>query len=79
MALSAPQDAKPLNAFEFAADASKPPHNPVLQKVAEICLVCGAGGQAALAGKTLKELGFSKVHNVGGFGDWKAAGGPVED
>jgi len=69
----------PRGFLEFAADASTSHHNPVLQKDAEIYLVCGAGGQAALAGKTLKEMGFSKVHNVGGFGDWKAGGGPDED
>jgi rhodanese-related sulfurtransferase len=69
----------PRGFLEFAADASTPHHNPVLQKDAEIYLVCGAGGQAALAGKTLMEMGFSKVQNVGGFSDWKAGGGPVED
>lgn len=69
----------PRGFIEFAADASTPHHNPVMVKDAEIYLVCGAGGQAALAGKTLKEMGYSKVHNVGGFGDWKAGGGPVEE
>lgn len=69
----------PRGFLEFAADAATPHHNPVLRKDAEIYLVCGAGGQAALAGKTLKEMGFTNVHNVGGFGDWKASGGPVED
>ena len=39
----------------------------------------GAGGQAALAGKTLKEMGYQNVTNVGGIGDWKDAGGPMED
>lgn len=69
----------PRGFLEFAADDSSPHHNPVLKKDADIYLVCGAGGQAALAGKTLKEMGFTHVHNVGGFPDWKAAGGPVED
>ena len=69
----------PRGFLEFAADPSTPHHNPILEKDAEIYLVCGAGGQAALAGKTLKDMGFVKVYNVGGFGDWKAAGGPVED
>ncbi len=69
----------PRGFLEFAADAASQYHNPVLQKDAEIYLVCGAGGQAALAGKTLKEMGFTRVHNVGGIGDWKAGGGPVEE
>jgi rhodanese-related sulfurtransferase len=41
-------------------------------------LVCGAGGQAALTGKTMKDMGFSNVTNIGGFPAWKDAGGPTE-
>ena len=69
----------PRGFIEFAADDATPYHNPALRKDAAIYLVCGAGGQAALAGRTLKEMGFTDVHNVGGIGDWKAAGGPMED
>ena len=68
----------PRGFLEFAADATTPHHNQALAQDAEIYLVCGAGGQAALAGRTLKEMGFGRVHNVGGIGDWKAAGGPME-
>ena len=46
--------------------------------MADIVLVCGAGGQAALAGKTLKEMGYQNVCNVGGISDWIAAGGKSE-
>ncbi len=65
--------------MEFTADPATPFHNEALQKNAEIYLICGAGGQAALAGKTMKDMGFSNVTNIGGFGDWKEAGGAVED
>ena len=66
--------------MEFVADpAVEALHNPILQKDAEILLVCGAGGQAALAGKTLQDMGFSNVTNIGGFPAWKEAGGPVEE
>lgn len=65
--------------IEFAADpAFEQFHRKELTKDADIVLVCGAGGQAALTGKTLKEMGYQNVSNVGGFGDWKEAGGPVE-
>ena len=37
-----------------------------------------AGGMAALTGKTLSEMGYTKVHNVGGIGDWIKAGGETE-
>ncbi len=65
--------------MEFVADPATAYHNDALQKDAEIYLVCGAGGQAALAGKTLMEMGFTNVTNIGGFGDWKEAGGAIED
>ena len=68
----------PRGFIEFAADEATPFHNKSLKKSAEIYLFCGAGGQAALAGKTLTEMGYESVTNIGGFADWKEAGGPVE-
>ena len=68
----------PRGMIEFVADSNTSFHNSALQPDADIYLVCGAGGQAALAGATLKEMGFKSVTNIGGFGDWKDAGGPVE-
>ncbi len=65
--------------MEFAADPSTDFHNKALTQDADIYLVCGAGGQAALAGKTLKDMGYKHVTNIGGIGDWKEAGGAVED
>jgi len=68
----------PRGFIEFAADSQTPFHNKALKKDADIVLVCGAGGMAALTGKTLVEMGYQKVSNVGGFSDWKDGGGPVE-
>ena len=69
----------PRGMIEFRADpAVEAMYDPVFQKDAEIYLICGAGGQAALAGKTLKDMGFSNVTNIGGFPAWKEAGGPTE-
>ncbi|MBO6509112.1 MAG: rhodanese-like domain-containing protein [Roseibium sp.] len=64
--------------IEFKADDTHPLHNPALKKEADIVLICGAGGQAALSGKTLIDMGFQNVSNVGGFSAWKDAGGPTE-
>ncbi len=64
--------------IEFAADPETAHHNPALAKDAELVLICGAGGQAALAGKTLKDMGYTSVVNVGGIGDWQKAGGKLE-
>lgn len=66
--------------MEFVADPSMEAfYNDKLQKDAKICLICGAGGQAALAGKTMQDMGFTDVVNIGGFKDWVAANGPVEE
>ncbi len=68
----------PRGLIEFAADPQTPLHNRALAKDADIYLVCGLGGQAALSGKTLIEMGFTSVTNIGGFGAWKEAGGPTQ-
>ena len=64
--------------IEFAADDATPYHNPALTRDAEIILICAAGGQAALTGKTLKDMGYENVLNAGGISDWIAAGGKTE-
>lgn len=69
----------PRGMIEFVADPATPFYNDALQKDSPLFLVCGAGGQAALAGQTLAEMGYSSVTNIGGVGDWKEAGGPMED
>ena len=69
----------PRGMMEFAADENTPFHEQGLRRDADLYLVCGAGGQAALAGRTLKEMGYERVTNIGGIGEWKDAGGPMED
>lgn len=68
----------PRGFMEFAADPESPFYNAQLSRDATIILVCGAGGQAALAGKTMKEMGYQNVRNIGGFPDWRDAGGDTE-
>ena len=63
--------------IEFVADESTKLYNSKLKKDTEIILVCGAGGQAALTGKTLVEMGYMNVANVGAIGDWEKNGGPM--
>ena len=69
----------PRGFIEFAADEATPHHNSVLAKDKEILVVCAAGGMAALTGRTLTEMGYSSVYNIGGFAAWKDAGGPIEE
>ena len=63
--------------IEFVADEATGLYNDALKKDAEIILVCGAGGQAALTGKTLIDMGYTNVSNVGAIGDWERNGGPM--
>lgn len=69
----------PRGMIEFAADDTSKLHNENLNKEDRICLICAAGGQAALAGKTMVDMGYTNVVNVGGFADWQAAGGETEE
>ncbi|MGD0109035.1 MAG: rhodanese-like domain-containing protein [Rhodopila sp.] len=64
--------------LEFRADSGLPTHEPGLRKDRPVILYCGSGGRAALAGKTLLDMGFKDVRNVGGFKDLVAAGWTVE-
>jgi rhodanese-related sulfurtransferase len=70
----------PRGMLEFRADpAVEALFDPIFaDKNAAFYLICGAGGQAALAGKTMKDMGFTDVTNIGGFPAWKDAGGPTE-
>jgi rhodanese-related sulfurtransferase len=67
----------PRGMIELSADPATPYFKDFLQKDAHICIVCGGGITAAMSGKTLQEMGFANVTNVGGFKDWKEAGGPT--
>jgi len=69
----------PRGMLEFFADEENQLHNKALTKDAEILVVCAAGGQAALAGKTLVDMGYKNVSNIGGLAGWKEAGGPTEE
>ncbi|CCD94052.1 putative Rhodanese-related sulfurtransferase [Bradyrhizobium sp. ORS 375] len=64
--------------LEFRADPDSPYHDKAFAKDKSVILYCASGGRAALAGKTLKDLGYDKVFNVGGFKDWADNGGAVE-
>ncbi|MEE2996910.1 MAG: rhodanese-like domain-containing protein [Pseudomonadota bacterium] len=63
--------------IEFVADENTGLYNDSLKKDAELILVCGAGGQAALTGKTLIDMGYTNVSNAGAIGDWEKNGGPM--
>lgn len=64
--------------LEFKIDPSSPAFDPALRHDRTVIVYCGTGGRSALAGKTLKDFGFARVFNLGGFRDWVAADGDIE-
>ena len=64
--------------LEFRADPASPYHDKIFAKDKTIIVYCASGGRSALAGKTLKDLGFSDVRNLGAFKDWAESGGAVD-
>ncbi len=68
----------PRGSLEFKADPTSASAEKALSTDKTVILHCGSGGRAALAGKLLKDFGYEKVYNLGGFKDWVEAGGKVE-
>jgi rhodanese-related sulfurtransferase len=64
--------------IEFQADPSSPMHKPEFSTDKTVIVYCASGGRSALAGKALKDLGYTDVRNLGGFAGWVEAGGEVE-
>ena len=64
--------------LEFRADPDGSYHDPEFRKDRPVVLYCASGGRSALAAKTLSEMGYSEVYNLGGFKEAAEAGFPVE-
>jgi rhodanese-related sulfurtransferase len=64
--------------LEGRADPTAPTYNPAFKQDQPVILHCAGGGRAALAGKTLHDMGYTKVFNGGGFKDLAEAGIEVE-
>ena len=64
--------------LEFYADQEHDMGIDEISPEKKVILYCNAGGQAALAGKTLLEMGYKEVLNLGSFNNWEKFGGPTE-
>ena len=70
----------PRGLLEAAADPASPRHLPALDPTRRVIVYCRSGARAALAGATLKELGYEDVANLdGGITAWKDAGLPIAE
>jgi len=68
----------PRGLLEFVADPQSPSHDPRFETGKPVIVYCAGGGRAALAGQALKEMGYGKVYNLGGFADWADSGGAID-
>jgi rhodanese-related sulfurtransferase len=64
--------------LEFRADPDSPYHDKAFDKTKTVIVYCASGGRSALGGKTLKDMGYERVYNMGAFKDWAESGGAVE-
>ena len=70
--------AVPRGLVEFRADPASPLHDAAFDRAKTVVTYCASGGRSALVGKTLKDMGYGNVRNLGGFKGWLDAGGEVE-
>jgi rhodanese-related sulfurtransferase len=69
----------PRGMLEFWIDPASKYHKPVFAQDKRFIFFCAAGQRSALATQSAQRMGLAPVaHIAGGFGAWKAAGGPVE-
>jgi rhodanese-related sulfurtransferase len=64
--------------LEFRADPELPSHDKAFDKGKTVIVYCASGGRSALAGKLLKDFGYTNVYNLGGFKDWADSGGAID-
>jgi rhodanese-related sulfurtransferase len=64
--------------LEFRADPESPYHDKNFAKDKTVIVYCASGGRSALSGKTLKDMGYAQVYNLGAFKDWAESGGAVD-
>lgn len=64
--------------LEFRADPESPYHDTAFDRNRTVILYCASGGRSALAGKSLQDLGYRDVRNLGAFKEWVENGGSVE-
>ena len=68
----------PRGLLEFKAAPDSPTRETALDPSKPVIVYCASGGRSALSGKLLKDLGYEKVYNLGGFKDWVDSGGKVD-
>ena len=64
--------------LEFRADPESPYYDKKFDRARPVIVYCASGGRSALSGKTLKDMGYGEVYNLGAFKDWAESGGDID-
>ena len=67
----------PRGMLEFCADPASDYHLPAFRVDRAVLVYCGIGDRSALAGRTLREMGYPRVANLDSFDGWVRAGLPI--
>ena len=62
--------------FKLSPDSLNNPVN--IDNDTNILVYCAGGFRSALAAKTISDMGFQNVFNIGGFQEWIDSGGEIQ-
>ena len=68
----------PRGLLEFKLVLNSPDNALKINENTNILVYCAGGFRSALAAKTLLDLGFSNIYNIGGFQEWVESGGEIQ-
>ncbi len=68
----------PRGLLEFKLVLNSPDNALKINENTNILVYCAGGFRSALAAKTLLDLGFSNIYNIGGFKEWVESGGEIQ-
>lgn len=67
----------PLMSFQMKADPSSPEVMPELNVDTPVGIYCATGARSGMATRTMLQMGYKTVHNLGGLSHWANAGGKI--
>ena len=68
----------PRGLLEFKLLPNSPDNPYKINEDTNLLVYCAGGFRSALAAKTLLDLGFKNIFNIGGFQEWVNSGGAIQ-
>ena len=68
----------PRGLLEFKLHLNSPDNPFIINADTNLLVYCAGGYRSALAAKTLLDLGFKNIFNIGGFQEWVNSGGEIQ-